>query len=70
MEGRAGLTSSISSRWSSKELREAHFWLRVSSRADLVPALDAAPILQEARELCNIIARSVITAKQNASRTD
>ena len=49
-----------------KELRESFYWLRLIHKAKLVPASDPelSVLLQEARELCNIIAKSIVTAKR------
>lgn len=48
-----------------KELKEANYWLRLIERSELIlnkdPALGA--LLKESKELVNIIAKSVLTAK-------
>ena len=49
-----------------KELRESLYWLRLIKKADLIPATDPDLLflLKEAKELTNIIAKSVVTAKK------
>ena len=50
-----------------KELRESLYWLRLIRKAVLVSETDQqlSFLLQEGKELTNIIAKSVITAKTN-----
>ena len=49
-----------------KELRESLYWLRLIKKAGLVPGTDPklSELLQEAKELSNIIAASIVTAKK------
>ena len=49
-----------------KELRESCYWLRLIKKAGLIPGTDPklSALLQEAKELTNIIAKSIITAKK------
>jgi four helix bundle protein len=47
-----------------KELKESRFWLRVVCRANILESKRIEPLLQECEELCAIIAKSIITAKQ------
>ena len=47
-----------------KELRESNYWLRLISKAGLTSAPILDSVLQEANELANIIAKSIITAKK------
>ena len=49
-----------------KELRESVYWLRLIERAGLIPGIDPKllALLQEVRELTNIVAKSVVTAKK------
>ena len=49
-----------------KELRESFYWLRVIKRAALIPTTDPDLLflLKEAKELTNIIAKSVVTTKK------
>jgi four helix bundle protein len=46
-----------------KELRETRFWLRLTARAELIPASRMNDIIDECNQLCNIIGKSRITAK-------
>lgn len=49
-----------------KELREACYWLRLIRKSAVIPSADPhiATLFQETNELCNIFAKSVITAKE------
>src|SRR6266567_1322749 len=47
-----------------KELRESRFWLRLVMRTQLAPDDLVAPVYRESNELCNIIGKSVVTAKK------
>ena len=48
-----------------KELKESLYWLRLIQKASLIHASDPnlSALLQEATELANIIAKSIITAR-------
>jgi four helix bundle protein len=46
-----------------KELRESRTWLRMIVRAELLPDHRLADLLDECNQLCNILAKSLITAK-------
>ena len=48
-----------------KELRESLYWLRLILKSGLVPSEKVSLIMQEANELTNIIAKSIVTAKKN-----
>ena len=48
-----------------KELRESLYWLRLTSRSGLISEGEANPLLKEGKELANIVAKSVVTAKKN-----
>jgi len=50
-----------------KELKESFYWLRLINQAALLPTPDPILIflLKENKELINIIAKSIVTAKQN-----
>jgi four helix bundle protein len=52
-----------------KELRESRAWLRLIIRSALLPAVRLEELLDEATQLCNIVAKSVVTAKNNKSRS-
>ena len=49
-----------------KELRESLYWLRLAQRAALIPQSDPAlaSLLQEAKELANIVGKSIVTVKR------
>lgn len=47
-----------------KELKETRFWLRVIHRTRILAPQQIEPIIQECEELCAIIAKSIITAKE------
>lgn len=51
-----------------KELRESRVWIRLIQKAELLPKADLSDLADESRQLCNIIAKSIVTAKQNANR--
>jgi len=46
-----------------KELRESRYWLRLIVMAGLLPRARMAPVIDESRQLCNIIGQSIVTAK-------
>lgn len=48
-----------------KEMREAHIWLRMIIKADLLPDRRLAEIVDEADQLQRILGKSIVTAKQN-----
>ncbi|MCX5642716.1 MAG: four helix bundle protein [Candidatus Omnitrophica bacterium] len=48
-----------------KELRETCYWLKLIQRSKIVPESNLETLVQETRELTNIIAKSVLTAKKN-----
>jgi four helix bundle protein len=50
-----------------KELREVRFWLRFSVRAELLGADHLTDLIDECAQLCDIIGKSVVTAKKNRS---
>lgn len=47
-----------------KELRESLYWLNLAKKLNLIHTLILEPIIQEALELTNIIAKSIITVKK------
>ena len=53
-----------------KELRESHFWLRLIIRAELLPQKKMVQLLDECDQLCRIIAKSIITAKEDRKDDD
>ena len=50
-----------------KELRESRIWIRLIVKAELLTAGKMVDLENEAMQLCNIIAKSIVTAKQNAN---
>jgi four helix bundle protein len=52
-----------------KELRETRIWLRLSVKSPLLPKKRLVPLIDEAMQLMNIIAKSIVTAKANARIT-
>ena len=51
-----------------KELREASYWLKLISKAFLIPSEKADVLIQETSELSSIIAKSIVTAKRNREK--
>jgi four helix bundle protein len=47
-----------------KELRESLFWLRLIRKTNLISGTALEKLTQEAKELTNIIAKSIVTAKK------
>ena len=47
-----------------KELRETLYWLRLIKKSKLVSSATLEVLIQEAKELTNIIAKSIVTAKK------
>ena len=47
-----------------KELRETLYWLRLIKKSNLVSITTLEVLIQEGKELTNIIAKSIITAKK------
>lgn len=46
-----------------KELRESRTWIKLILKARLLPEHRMGDILDEANQLCNIIGKSIVTAK-------
>lgn len=51
-----------------KELKEGRFWLRVIQRTGMLSAIHTDSVLDECKQLCAIIAKSIITAKDRKKR--
>jgi four helix bundle protein len=47
-----------------KELRESLFWLRLIGKTSLISATALEKLIEEANQLTNIIAKSIVTAKK------
>jgi four helix bundle protein len=46
-----------------KELRESRSWIRLVTKAEMLPAQRLADLLDECTQLCNIIGQSIATAR-------
>lgn len=51
-----------------KELRESRSWIRLIIKTELLPQHRMSELLDECYQLCNIIAKSVVTAKANKEK--
>ena len=51
-----------------KELRESRCWIRLITRTDLLPEHKMSELLDECDQLCNIIGRSIVTARENQKK--
>jgi hypothetical protein len=49
-------------------LRESHSWIRLIIKTELLPEHRMAELLDECRQLANILGQSVVTAKANKTR--
>lgn len=47
-----------------KELRESHYWLRLTVKSQFLPPRRMERLVDEASQLCRILAKSVVTAKK------
>ncbi len=47
-----------------KELRESKSWIKLIIKANLLPEKRILDLLDEAKQLCNIIGKSIVTAKR------
>ena len=48
-----------------KELRESRCWIRLIIKTELLPEYRLGELLDDATQLCNILAQSIVTAKAN-----
>jgi len=48
-----------------KELRESRCWIRLIIKTEMLKEHKVSELLEECNQLCNIIARSIVTAKRN-----
>ena len=53
-----------------KELRETRLWLRFIVKAELLPDTRMKPLIDESRQLCDIIGKSVATASGTSDKRD
>jgi four helix bundle protein len=51
-----------------KELRESRCWIRLMIKTEILPEQRLGELLDECNQLCNIIAQSIVTAKENKNR--
>jgi four helix bundle protein len=51
-----------------KELRESRSWIRLIIKTEMLPEHRMGELLDECNQLCNIIARSIVTAKENKDK--
>jgi four helix bundle protein len=51
-----------------KELRETKCWLKLISRAELLPDKRLQPVLDECNQLTGILVKSIVTTKRNSTR--
>ena len=51
-----------------KELRESRAWIRLIIKAELLPNSRMEQVLDECIQLCNVVAQSIVTAKNNAKK--
>ena len=52
-----------------KELRESRCWIQLIIKAELLPEQRLSEILDECEQLCAIVAKSIVTAKNNLRKT-
>ena len=52
-----------------KELRESRCWIRLIIKTEMLTKQKVADLLDECNQLCNIIGRSIVTAKRNNKKT-
>jgi four helix bundle protein len=51
-----------------KELRESRTWIKLIIKSEMLADQRILPLLDECVQLCNIIGKSVVTAKANLER--
>jgi len=51
-----------------KELRESRCWIRLIMKTEMLTKQKMADLLDECNQLCNIIGRSIVTAKKNKKK--
>jgi len=51
-----------------KELRESRCWIRLIIKTEMLTEHKLAELLDECNQLCNIIARSIVTTKKNKKK--
>ena len=51
-----------------KELRESRCWIRLIIKTEMLPQHRMGELFDECNQLCNIIARSIVTAKKRKEK--
>ena len=51
-----------------KELRESRVWIKLILKSDMLPVDRIEQLLDESNQLCNIIGKSVVTAKASLTK--
>jgi len=51
-----------------KELRESRCWVRLIIKTEMLTEHKMSELLDECNQLCNIIARSIVTTKENKTK--
>ena len=51
-----------------KELRESRTWIKLILKSDMLPVDRIEQLLDESNQLCNIIGKSVVTAKASLTK--
>jgi four helix bundle protein len=52
-----------------KELRESRCWIRLITKTEMLTEHKMSELLDECEQLCNIIGRSIVTTKENKTKT-
>ena len=52
-----------------KELRESRCWIQLIIKSELLPEQRLSEILDECEQLCAIVAKSIVTAKNNQAKS-
>ena len=52
-----------------KELRESRSWIRLIIKTEMLPEQRMGELLDECSQLCNIVAQSIVTAKEKVKRS-
>lgn len=50
-----------------KELRESLYWLRLIQKLEFISNAEITPLINEADQLCRMIAKSIVTSKKSQS---
>jgi four helix bundle protein len=52
-----------------KELRESRCWIRLITKTEMLTEHKMSELLDECEQLCNIIGRSIVTTKEDKTKT-